>query len=302
MLKKVTVFAFLPVFLTILAFSTIQAQRQRVYDDARHREQLKEQRRELRERLDAERRFERLKSIDRMFAAGRRDIDLSPEITKQDSKAIAIHPDDSAAYKDFLQKKNKGIVRLHDAQQCDPHTGVITASSDCPNNILSKATAFSFRQSLYHLYDLADISLRDKCFFIAGRFTISILADLGEAEMDKFTLESKEIKPLIEYTPPDEVELIRDHQSKFKNGLKLNSIVYSGLSAAQLNHTYVLRVIAFDSWERQLAFLNENNSRKDLTVLFRPIRKHGDDSLTLIWQELQSKDSPKIKSEKNKSK
>src|SRR5882762_4092029 len=70
---------------------------------------------------------------------------LNPSLTKKDRQAIAINPEDTKQFLALLQHGRTGIVRLQSANVCNPTDKVIAAASNCPNNIVGKATSYSFR-------------------------------------------------------------------------------------------------------------------------------------------------------------
>jgi hypothetical protein len=233
-----------------------------------------------------------------------------PVITKSDIAAISVNQTDEKLFAAFLQQPNTGIVRLQSGDKCSSEGLIVQAEGNCPNNIPSKATAYSFRESDYRSKNLADLFFSTNQFSSTGVFTIGIFVSLGNAEIENLNLTSDGIKQLINFQPSEDKAEINQHYQTFRKGVQVGNYIYKSSVEVKENTSYVLRTIAykgkvFKGTGAGKINILQNDSRSDVTIIFRVIRKHEDGSLTLLWKKLLEKSSPKIVSretEKDQSK
>ena len=228
-------------------------------------------------------------------------IKYKPSLTAADKRAIEIHDEDLRQFNEFLQQPKTGIVRIHNAEVCHPNKNIIQAESVCPNNISGKATGFSFRREDYNFEAFSDIFFSKNSFSAPGAHTIGIFSRLGEnLEIGALTTASDGIKSLFEFAAPDTPDEARRLLSLMKTGAEIGGKVYKSSAEVKINETYVLRSIAYRGealMKNERGFkvnLLDADERADVLVVFRPVRKHDDGSITLIWKELARKAVPKI--------
>lgn len=233
-----------------------------------------------------------------------------PVITKRDIAAISVNQSDEKLFAVFLEQPNTGIVRLQNGDNCSTEGLVVQAEGNCPNNIIGKATAYSFRESDYTSKYLADLFFSSNQFSSTGVFTIGVFASLGNAEIENLTLASDGIKQLINFQPSEDKAEINQHYQTFRKGVQIGNYIYKGSVEVKENTAYVLRTIAYKGKVfngNGVGKINilQNDNRSDVIIIMRVIRKHEDGSITLLWKKLQEKSSPKIvlkESEKDKNK
>lgn len=228
-------------------------------------------------------------------------VGFKPAVTAFDVRAIEINEEDLRRFDGFLKQPKTGIVRLHNASVCVPNKNIIQADSPCPNNITGKATAYSFRSDDYSFAALSDIFFTKNTFLAPGRFIIGIFSRLGaKAEVEVQTTASDGIKQLVEFTAPETQEEAERLYTLMKTGAVVGSSVYKSSAEFKLNETYVLRSIAYrgKTLKKEGGEIKENSlesdERADVLIVFRPIRKHDDGSVTLIWKELVRQPVPKL--------
>lgn len=166
---------------------------------------------------------------------------------------------------------------------------------------LAQISAYSFRKNTYRLWRLADLVYREGIFFAGGRYTQGIIGALGDVELDKVSLNSKGVKQLSEFVPIDEYKEIEQQYKKIEHGVVVNGIPFSNKLKIKENATYILRSIAYQgkSYTTVAARITYNefdfDKRFDVLVAFRVLKKDKDQSVIILWKELERKESPKLK-------
>lgn len=228
-----------------------------------------------------------------------------PALTKQDIEAVSINPADLTQFKEFLKQPDTGIVRLQNAGICLPESQVIQAVGTCPNNIVGKATGYSFRTNDYKNKIFSDIFFIKNAFSAPGVFTFGIFSNLGNVDIQTLTLASGSIKELADFQPPADESKIKEQVQILNKGIQIGDSIYRTQATAAENNTYVLRTIAYNgrimrnSASQRINILNDDQ-RKDVLLVFRVVRKHEDGSLTLLYKELRRQTVPKIVLEEKK--
>jgi hypothetical protein len=253
--------------------------------------------------------FERLRNISnrspRSISLVRRKqgvfIKYKPALTAADIQAVQVHEEDLQRFNDFLQLPKTGIVRIHSADVCTPNKNIIQAESSCPNNVAGKATGYSFRLDDYNFQAYSDIFFSKNTFSAPGIFTIGIFSRLGDnAEIGSLTTSSEGVKQLVELNAPESRDDVKRLLYLMKTGAQVAGRIYKSSVPVKINETYVLRSIAYrgealKKIEHGFKInVLDSDERSDVLIVFRPVRKHDDGSVTLIWKELARKSVPKI--------
>lgn len=223
---------------------------------------------------------------------------ISSKLSKEQSKLILPNPEDSTKYAAFLKKPNTGLIKLFPDLGCLAK-GIVRVDGICENSIASAAlTSYSFRKK-YHLAN-SDISLKDNTFAAQNWFSNGIITMLGDIPIESLSINSNGIKFLSDYKPANNNIEVLFKTKELSNGIQDGDFTYSNLITALENTTYAIRVIAYQGkikmpFRDGVGFnLLENDKRVDILVVFRVVRKESNGTLTLLWKELQRKDSPKI--------
>lgn len=229
---------------------------------------------------------------------------LNPSLTKRDREAIAINREDTKQFLALLQQARTGIVRLQSANVCNPLDKVIQAASNCPDNIVGKATSYSFRTDEYKTESFSDIMYQNNNLVAPGIYTTGIFSNLGDVDINSLGLASDGVRQLAAFVPVTTITELKSQDRKITTGMHIDNYLYKREVALKLNSTYVLRTIAYKGG-RMLAEVNGRNTnlldfdtRKDMTIVFRVVREHPDGSVTLVWKQLDVKPAPKIIREK----
>jgi hypothetical protein len=303
-MKRKHIFLLGILFLTPLSLNAQttaqELETQRMVDDQRARDRISDQK-----QMES---FERLQIIVQASHESnveiiRRDQSVSfrykPRLTKDDIKAISIHPADAIQFASFLRQPKTGIVRLQSADVCLPNNLVIQANGTCPNNIIGKATSYSFRTKDYTSATLSDVFFNKTKLSSTGVFTIGMFSNLGDVDLDALTLTSDGIKQLAEYQPSVEQSEIEKESEVLTKGLKIDGRIFKNEMEVKENTSYVLRTVAYKGkLYKGTGFYKIDvlaaDKRKDVIVVFRITRIQDDGSITLIWKELNEKPSPRV--------
>jgi hypothetical protein len=226
--------------------------------------------------------------------------------TKIELQNIAPNEEDKEKYADFLKQDKTGLIRLIPDLGCSDNVKILVASDDCLKySMPGNGSAFSFRTNNYRIWRLADLVFAKNVFHAVGSLSQGILVNLGNVPIESVTLNSEGVEFLNKFQPEIYYKEAKKQDKELIKGIRSNKYFYrKGLLAIE-NSTYVLRSIAYQGKlmrsEKGLIYNElEYDRRKDVTIVFRLIRKNADGSVNILWKELQRKDSPKIKIKEDK--
>lgn len=253
-------------------------------------------------RLEEERElFEESRKREEKIKLARQMIDeLYRKPTKKEMLSVSIDNDLREKFADFLKAENTGLIRLLNDTGCAVNTKVVVASDECLKNTMPGAgTSFSFRINNYRITRLADLMLTQSAFVATGDWLHGILVNVGDIPLESVNLQTLGVRFINDFQPIVDIEQAKEADFKLLEGIKNGDFLYSRAIAARENQTYILRSIAYrGNILRSANGLSYNeldyDKRKDIVVTFRVVRKHSDESLTLLWKRLAVKDSPKL--------
>lgn len=211
-------------------------------------------------------------------------------------------------YAAFLRQPNTGLTKLIDDKGCSENTKVVVATDDCLKYTMPGAgSSFSFRTETYRIPRLADLTYADKSFQASGVLLHGIFVNIGNIPLENVDLQTKGLKFLVDFLPEPEYEKNKSVDTQLTEGVVNDGFLYRrGLFIVE-NTTFALRSIAYGGKSpRSIKGLAYNefdyDKRKDVIVVFRIVEKDADGNVTILWKQLQEKDSPKIRKEPNPQK
>ena len=234
---------------------------------------------------------------------------LTPKERKKIEALRAPDPADLATYKDFLAQPDTGIVRLLPGYNCESKY-IVRVDGNCANS-LPGASFHRFRQDSIS----GDMVFLDGDLIAEGFFSNSIMTGLGNIPLDQVTIETRGMKFLTDFKPDTDLGIVKTQYLQILKGLQIDEFIYANRLLAIPDMTYALRIIAYRNGNNVTKRLNrylllgvtpppesqdmmfmalKNDTRIDLTVGFRVIRRDSDGSITLIWKELGRKEAPEI--------
>lgn len=224
--------------------------------------------------------------------------------TERELKAVAPNPALLTKYAEFLRLPNTGLTKLIDDKGCAVNAKVVVATDNCLQYTMPGAgSSFSFRTENYRLARLADLTFTDKSFQASGVLLHGILVNLGDVPLERVDLQTRGMKYLVEFQPEPDYNKGRAIDQQLTKGVRRDGFLYRrGLYTVE-NATFALRSIAYGGkYFRAIEGFTYNefdyDKRRDVIVVLRIVEKDEAGNVTILWRELQEKDSPAIKREK----
>lgn len=220
-------------------------------------------------------------------------------LTDKDREAVSMELEDARRFGTFLEQEDTGFVRLYDASGCQTNTKILDVSDECPPNMRGRGVSYSFRQKKYQGVYFSDLRFNQDALQIVGLNVLGLLTDLGDAPLEKLSLESGGIRELDSFQPSVKPDEIKEQFRIAARGFRVGEFIYKTSLPLKENNTYALRVIAYQSKiMRRVGSFKVNvlgqDKRQDLVVALRVIRKHANGSVSLLWRELSRKSAPKL--------
>ena len=224
--------------------------------------------------------------------------------TREQKERLLPDSKDLAKYELFLEQPNTGIFRLLPDLGCEENPLVIRADEECLQAI-PESSFYSFRRKEHTPEFLADIRLKNDHLITDGTLAQGILVSLGDVALERVSLNSEGLSFLTGYVPHSSGAQVQRQFLEVARGLQYGQHTYRKIFPAVEDMTFALRVIAyrgnlFRNFRGYRYNLLSGDKRIDLTVAFRIIGKNADGGVTLLWKELDRKESPRIKFSKSK--
>lgn len=221
--------------------------------------------------------------------------------TKKELEAIAPNQADLNKYADFLKQSKTGITKLMAQLNCSENTSVVSATPECLIYSMPGAgSSFSFRVDNYRIRRLADLTLAGDSFQATGTLINGIMVNLGDIPIEEVALTTKGVEFINEFEPPTDYNKAMEAAQQLQEGIEKNGFTYQNVLPVEENKTYFLRSIAYrGNSPRSVQGVTydefEFDKREDIFVAFRVIREDNDGNVTIVWKELKSQKSPKLK-------
>lgn len=266
-----------------------------------------------RQRREMEVRFRNLRELSQIMYRGRpvpravaADIDaLYRRPSEKELKVLRPLEEDLKKYASLLKQQRTGIVRLVEDAGCGDATRVVSAAGACLEySMPGNGSSFSFREASYRLGRLADIRFANGNFAVTGVMQHGILTGLGDIALDEVTAETKGLEYLVNFKPAADLTQAVEIGKQLAAGTEQNGYLYARELRVVENMTYALRSVAYrGSVYRSInGYIYDEldfDTRLDILAAFRVVRRHDDNSVTVIWKSLSEKESPRLKREKD---
>lgn len=201
----------------------------------------------------------------------------------------------------------------------------------CPTHFLQGGGSnFSFRKKEYVFPEQADITAKGNLMYSMGTLAQGIMVKLGDVPIEDVTLQSEGMVFLGHFVPSADAGTADTQAQQFNRGWKDGNYLYARGFDLEEDQTFGLRVVAYKGdiarevemsgkelgkVKREMATNQDStlkipanasgdirkkydplfrDERKDIIVVFRIVRVDPDGAATLIWKELQRKNSPKL--------
>lgn len=214
---------------------------------------------------------------------------------------LAAPPEYLVKHADFLKSKKTGISRIFPDRGCDKGLVVsvqeLERCSETPS-IIGAGSVYSFRlsqlpdrlslESILYYISQSDIHFIDGKFEVGTKSILDIIGDIGEVELEQVTLKSDSVKFLSSFKPANSVSKVVIQNKTLKQGVNVNGYFYSTSTPVLLNHTYVLRSIAFKH------SIYDSFWNTDILTAFKVVGQEKDGSVVILWKELKRSRAPYI--------
>ena len=188
---------------------------------------------------------------------------------------LAPSAEDRAAYAEFLQQPDTGLIRLLPREKYDAG-----ADKDTGLALRGGGAYYSFILLKHDYGRGSDIALEQNYFSVgfAGA-DYGMLTQLGETPLESLNLEHSAVAFMANYQPPTDEPEIRAEARRFYE-VRENGQVFSRRTPVAIGQTYLLRSISFED--------------SDVLVAFHTVRQDADGSVILIWKMLKKFPAPKM--------
>lgn len=229
------------------------------------------------------------------------------KLSKSDKILTTPATEFSEKYKDFLKQPQTGLVRVL-ADLCAEADGIVKDIAACHHSTMpAYGSAYSFRRNEYQLRDWADLQLIDGFFVSDIIFGQGWFVSLGNVEIENVSQTTDGADFLFSIVPAITFPSAEIQFQESVKGIKNNKFLYKKFVPVEENNTYLLRSVAYrGKYARKSGKIKmdmtDGDTRVDIIVAFRVIKKDPDGSVTLLWKELSRKDAPKIEVKSNDQK
>lgn len=229
---------------------------------------------------------------------------LYRESTDAELDFIAPNSEDTEAYAESLKKKNTGLIKLVNDQGCASNTNVVDASPKCEGYTMPGAgSSYSFRFGDYRMFKLSDLNFKNDRFESLGVLTHGMMVNLGDIPLEDISTNTKGMKYLVKLKPAKDFNKAAEIAKDLTTGIKDDGFTYASILPVQNQSTYALRAIAYRGEALKVVeglLFNEleMDKREDIIVIFRVVRLHPNEDVTILWKQLESSKSPELKLKK----
>lgn len=221
-------------------------------------------------------------------------------------KKLGATKNDKREYAAFLKRPDTGLIRLAPTGDCSRLLDVTKPNSECLHYLLpGKGQAYSFRRHDYSHPAFADLERTPDTFVLGGTFVLGLITTLGEAPIESIDLSDSTVSALTTFMPAVATAEASKQENDLKNGLVIGGQTYRKFASIEEGATYLLRSVAFKVRltnapnEKGQASL-DSDERRDVTVVFKVVRRDAQDTMLLLWRKLTDKESPLLEVDMNR--
>jgi len=188
----------------------------------------------------------------------------------------------------FLKDKKTGLARLFVDKGCGIGKTVLAKDLENCGDVIpvrGGGAFYSFRYKSNHFHGINDgwdIYLYKGNKFLVGNETVqSVIADIGNINLEEISLKSKAFDFLDNYNPAATVLEIKEKSKILRSGISANGYNYSNIANVNLDSTYVFRTVAYKTTKFA-------SNGIDLTLAFRIVGQEADGSWIILWKEFKN--------------
>lgn len=229
------------------------------------------------------------------------------KIVRRYSESLATNKDVIAPYERLLNDKNFKMLRLFESFECDAKTLKVTQNSQICNSLSGGGgnAFFSFRKGLYGYRDLSDIEFSNGEIVASGELNKGMLIDLGPIPIESVDLSNPAILAIKKVEHWRSFKEPRQYIVQKSKEIVVDGFTFLPKVESKPGHTFVGRFIAYNADWMEFYYnikglgARVDDRRKDVIIVFRVLSIEKDGGPVVIWRELASADSPKLRAEPN---
>ncbi len=194
---------------------------------------------------------------------------LKSKLATLEKPLLAVSAEDTVAFAEFLKQPDSGLIRLLPREKYDARL-----------EIRGGGAYYSFTRLKHEYGRGSDIELSQEQFSVGfAGFNFGFLLALGDKPLEELTVDTSELRFLLEFKPPQIEPEIRAIQMQSGRGVEANGLTYKSYLPAKAGRTYALRSVDYEN--------------SDVLVGFRVVRQDTDGSMILLWKMLHKFPVPK---------
>ena len=224
--------------------------------------------------------------------------------TKTERELLAPENEDRSKFADFLSRPGTGMMKLIRDFGCDEYSTAAFNDKLCKEfSMPGGGSAFSFRETDYQFWKLADLLYDGRSFIAFGQMSLGLMVDLGDVPIQNVQMDSKGMSYLTSLAPKGEIAEATKQNAVLADGIADNGFTYKKFLPVVVGDTYAIRSVAYrgrvarEHYELKYNELDFDR-RKDVIAVFRVVRKDFNGTVTILWKILQAKQSPELKTRK----
>lgn len=222
---------------------------------------------------------------------------IPPSFSRRQRKDLEPAADIKSRFGQILNSDKTGIFKIFPDYGCEAQN-VLRVDNECADFIPGSAF-YSIRKKQHTTDVYADLRLSDGFLVSDGFLSQGILVNLGAIALVNVGVNDERLNFIRSFAPDVNASNAARQRKKLDQGVRQNGLIFASSARLIEGDTYVLRVVAYrGKFFRTFRGIPYNalgiDKRKDLTVALHVARIDENGSATIVWRELEHKDSPKI--------
>ena len=192
-----------------------------------------------------------------------------PLMTTPEKKLLQLSPTLTDSYKNFVQQKDSGVIRLLPREMSDQKKS------------RAGGAYYTFVRQLYGNFNGADIRFEKNNFITGGDgANLGFMTNLGDRSLDTISITTDGVEHLANLSAPKKEKEARSMYAKFQTGYVAHEQLYKASLPLASNSTYVVRSIRY--------------KKHDSLVAFRVVQQDANGGVVILWKLLKEYKFPSL--------